>query len=130
MTAKSKICVIDDDEIYQFYSKSIIDCTERVQEVLQFFDGQEALDFFQQHQQHDDQLPELILLDLEMPYLDGWQFLDQYRKLELARDITLFVVSSSASQTDREKALKYPCVKGYITKPMTAQQFKEILDAL
>ncbi|MBA9075884.1 response regulator [Rufibacter quisquiliarum] len=130
MTVLSSICLIDDDNIYQYYSKSLILTSGKAEKVLQFFDGQEALEFLTQHQHEAGLLPELILLDLEMPYMDGWQFLDQFSQLQLAKEVTLYIASSSTSMIDQDRAKKYPQVKGYMIKPMRAEQFVEIINSV
>jgi CheY-like chemotaxis protein len=70
-------------------------------------------------------LPDVILLDLNMPILDGWQFLDEFVKLPIKKEIAIFIVTSSIDPSDIEMVKKYDIVKSYIMKPITAQKLEE-----
>ena len=67
----------------------------------------------------------MILLDLNMPILDGWQFLDEFIHLPLKKEISIFIVTSSIDPSDIEMAKNYKMVKSYIMKPITAQKLEE-----
>jgi CheY-like chemotaxis protein len=74
--------------------------------------------------------PDLILLDINMPVYDGWQFLDEFRKLKdkMSKDITVYLVSSSNDSTDIDRSKQYKEeVKDYYFKPITTKDFEEML---
>jgi two-component system, chemotaxis family, chemotaxis protein CheY len=121
------VSLIDDDEIYQLLTGKMIENTGLVEDLLSFGDGQEALDYLLTHQQDADRLPDMILLDLEMPFMDGWQFLEQYSNLKFPKEIVLFINSSSTSLADQERSRQFPQVRGYLIKPLTREQFEALL---
>lgn len=133
MNAKVKIaCVIDDDEIYTFTVKRVIARSDIAEKTIYFHNGKAALDFLAENAHQPDILPDLILLDLNMPVLDGWQFLDHYGKLlpKLDKKISVFVVSSSIDEEDYTRAKKIEAVTDYIVKPLTVDHLSNILGQL
>ena len=124
-----KIAIIDDDSIFQFMIKKMIEKIDPSHQLLLFNDGQDALDFIQTNRTLLDVLPELILLDINMPILNGWQFLDRLKKLE-ATDYQpiIYMVSSSIDQDDVLKSKTYVELKGYLIKPLSKQQLTNLLN--
>lgn len=120
-------CIIDDDEIYLFSVKKVIEVNKLSENVIEFRNGQEALDFFSTCSDHQ-KLPDVILLDINMPVMNGWEFIEEFKKLKPAfsKNIMLYVVSSSVDRTDVEKAKSLSNVHDYLIKPMTASQLKTI----
>ena len=72
-------------------------------------------------------LPEVILLDLSMPVMDGWQFLDEFTKVKIEKKITIYIVSSSIDPMDYERAKSYNDIQNYIIKPVQTEDLKSIL---
>ena len=72
--------------------------------------------------------PNMILLDINMPLMSGWEFLDIFQKTEIAKrpDCKLFLLSSSLDANDKEMSERYESVKGFITKPLSIEIFKSI----
>ncbi len=117
------ICIIDDDPIYQFLINKIIGNSNAGHEVLFFKNGKEALDYFSLDLANN--LPEIILLDLEMPVMDGWDFLKEIKNLPLEHT-DIYIVSSSISDEDKEKAKTFPKIKGHFSKPINSNKIQEI----
>ncbi len=130
---KHTICLIDDDNIYQFTARTIIESTGLAKKIHSFYNGSEALLYFssKENQQKED-LPDLIFLDINMPIMNGWEFLEEYRKLQpdLPKQIVLFVVSSSIDDHDRLKSKEYREVKDYIIKPVSRIRYQELIESL
>lgn len=124
--------IIDDDQVYQLVMRRAIEQSGMVKDVLQFYDGEEAINFFKEKHQHPEVLPELILLDINMPYMDGWQFLDEFIKIPFKGEYqrTIYIISSSSTMEDLNKAKQYSIVSGYHIKPITKDKFEEILRRL
>jgi CheY-like chemotaxis protein len=97
-------------------------------DVLEFSDGQEAFLKLKEMYQMGDPLPEVIFLDVNMPIWDGWDFLDEFSKLQLDSFPDIYIVTSSTHSMEREKALSYPIVKDCIVKPFEMDVLKKILD--
>lgn len=123
------VCIIDDDLIYQVTSKKMIQHVNATNNILIFSNGQEAFHFLLQTVTDTDALPDIIFLDVNMPYMDAWEFLEAYEtiKTKLVKEITIYVISSSVSEKDIERAKKIPVVKDYYIKPITIAQYSEIL---
>ncbi|TGN19685.1 response regulator [Leptospira idonii] len=124
----NKISIIDDDIIYQLLAKQIIVSTELVDRVIQFYDGEEALHFFETNQEAEQEWPDIIFLDLNMPYVDGWDFLDVFAEKQFMKkkELTIYIVSSSNSLEDKEKAKEYSEVTGYYVKPVLRDDYYAI----
>jgi CheY-like chemotaxis protein len=93
-----------------------------------FFNGLEAIDELKDKVETDN-IPDLILLDINMPVYDGWQFLEEFKKIKqkLTKEITVYMVSSSNDATDISKSKEYKDeVKKYYYKPMTQEDFETI----
>jgi CheY-like chemotaxis protein len=92
-------------------------------ELLVFLNGQEALDYFLPLVDTPEKLPDVILLDINMPVLDGWQFMDEFVRLKpnINKEITIYMVSSSVSELDIKKAKAYSEISDYVVKPMRSE---------
>ena len=125
----STVGIIDDDEVYQLVMKRTIEQSGMIEHVLQFYDGEEALSYFRAKQDSMDGLPELILLDINMPFMDGWQFLDEFVKIPFKGDYrrTIYIVTSSSTTEDLNKAKQYSIVSGYHVKPITKDTFDKLM---
>lgn len=123
-------CVIDDDDIYTFTVKRIIDNSQLANKTLFFQNGKLAIDFFNEYLHQTTSLPDLVMLDINMPVLDGWQFMDQFVKLSplIKKRIVVYIVSSSIDQRDINKAREYEQISDFIIKPITGAMFRKIVE--
>ena len=121
---KKSVWIIDDDEIYQMIIKKIIERSD-VFEAPEFF---LCADVALKRLQEIKLFPDLILVDINMPIIDGWQFLDHLQKnfAEELKKCTVFIVSSSIAYSDKEKAENYNEVSGFITKPVSVESLQII----
>lgn len=124
------LCVIDDDVIYQFAVKLSLNQLRLARQVHTFSNGELARDFFIASKNEPEALPDVILLDINMPVMDGWDFLDWFKdfKHELPGHIAIFMVSSSIDQRDVAKARSYAEVREYLAKPLTEGSFYEMVE--
>lgn len=119
------ILLVDDDPVYALLASQVVRNVkpDSVIEVAQ--NGQLAIDRLDATK---DDFPDLILLDINMPIKNGWEFLNdfQVKKAEWPKIPKVVIVSSSVSPVDQQKALEYADVKDYITKPFFEDRFREV----
>ena len=120
-------CIIDDDPIFVFGIKKVMELINFSDSIMVFKNGQEALDNLRPIILAKKSLPDVILLDLNMPVLDGWQFLDEFIKIPCPKKIIIYIVSSSIDPEDVLKAKSYREVSDYIVKPITIERLKAVL---
>lgn len=134
MSDSITICLIDDDEVYRFVMRKIVNGlnNEKVKKVLSFGDGEEALSFITNNISNSFELPNMILLDINMPIMDGWQFMEEYIKLKprIGKKIVIYMVSSSNDEQDIERAKKISEISDYLIKPVTPDELNNIINVL
>lgn len=131
MEENKTVYIIDDDEIYRFIlAKQLRKGNEH--QLRAFENGQEAINYMQQLVCLEEQLPDIILLDINMPIMDGWQFLDAYTQLVgcWCHRVQLYVVSSSLNTVDIERAKAYSAVTNYLVKPVSAAVVSDIISPI
>lgn len=132
MNSVKNLLLIDDDEIFTFMTKKIIERTNLAEQIKIFENGKDAIDFLKSVVNKLELLPEVIFLDLSMPVMDGWGFLEEYilLKPKFGKKITLYIISSSVSPRDHERAKTYSEVSDFIIKPMSKEKFIDIIKNL
>ncbi|EPR70559.1 response regulator transcription factor [Cyclobacterium qasimii] len=118
--------IVDDDPLYNFGTKKIMEITSFTKQALFFLNGEEAWEDFQQRIENNDQMPDVILTDINMPLMNGWQLLDKIGSVSYDHPIKIFVISSSINQEEMDKAKKYDYVSDYIVKPLTLDKVKTL----
>jgi CheY-like chemotaxis protein len=123
---------VDDDVVFQILIKRLTKHFQSVNRIFQFYNGIDALDFLQKNRENPDLLPNILFVDINMPIMDGWEFIDEFIKIE--RDnpipIKIFVCSSSESNKDMNKFKEYERLERYIVKPLTKLAMENILNEL
>ena len=132
MSSSLKVCMFYDDDIYQFTMVKTMKSLNLTDKIMVFSDGEEALDFMLDNLHNDKELPDVIFLDIDMPIMDGFQFMEEYVKIKpkLGKKITIYMVSSSVDPVDIERAKKISEITDYIVKPITHDQLKHIVGEL
>lgn len=124
------LSIIDDDDIYQFVTRKMVERNNLANKTLSFGNGEMAITFFNDKltENKPDELPDVILLDINMPLMDGWQFLEQYHRIKSAikKPIHIYMVSSSVNEEDIERAKSIDEVCDYIIKPISKGNIAEI----
>ncbi len=127
MKVKGGVCIIDDDHIFIYGVKRLIDETSFCDELLVYQNGLDALEELKD----TSELPGIIFLDLNMPMMTGWEFLDEYLQIETndPSQTQVYIVSSSVDPKDLLKINEYALVQDYILKPVTAEDLEKIIAA-
>lgn len=122
-------CIIDDDHIVVFGMKIMMKEVDFCEDVIVFTNGQEAIDGLTEIINRGEQLPPVIFLDLNMPIMNGWEFLEDFLKIpnNNRNYVTIYIISSSVDARDIEKSRQYGIVNNYILKPVTNKDLKNIL---
>jgi CheY-like chemotaxis protein len=121
--------LIDDDEIFTYIIKKIIEESEIAEQISIFSNGRDAINYLTEVAEEETLLPKVIFLDLNMPLLDGWGFLDEYIRLKpkMCKKINLYVITSSVSTYDHEKSKEYSDITDFIVKPLAKEKFISIV---
>ena len=132
MSSLCNVMLVDDDDIFVYLTKKTIDKTELINLMNVVNNGFDAINFFKENAGNPEALPEIILLDLSMPVMDGWQFLEEYTLLapQLNKKIVIYIITSSISPDDIEKARRIAAVSDYMIKPVTKEKLTHIVKSL
>lgn len=122
-------CIIDDDEFFAFNTKKLIIDAGISKNVLWYSDGQEAIDGLVGLLIANIHLPDIILLDLNMPNKNGWEFLDEFSALPFKKrgHVKIFIASSFISPEFIKKAKEYNLIEDYLAKPLTEKSLDDII---
>lgn len=131
VNAKSvSILLVDDDEINNFISVKLIKKTLLNTDINTCLNGKFAIEMLlEQKEKQPSELPDFILLDINMPIMNGWEFLEEYERLNIDPEgkITIYIISSSVFNNDISKAKSYPLVKDFISKPLSVDKIRDML---
>jgi len=129
MAKVKRICLIDDDHIFVYGAKRLMREINFFEELSVFNNGQDAIDYFESQAKGSEDLPSIIFLDLNMPVMNGWEFLDAFLKLPgiPTKDIAVYIMSSSVDPRDLERIQAHPYIKNYILKPLTSEDLEGLL---
>jgi CheY-like chemotaxis protein len=132
MAIFKSIFLVDDDEATNFYHQIVIEEWGKTERTYVENTGKSALDFLLNHGSFANEKPSLILLDINMPVMDGFEFLEAYSKLEddLKASFVIVMLTSSLHPKDQERAKQFSDLKGYINKPLTPEQLDSLMEEL
>ena len=110
--------IIDDDKIFTFVLKKFLEKNKNFNQIIDFKNGEEVLLMLTSR----NYIPDLILLDINMPVIDGWQFLEALEKLPNKERFKIFIMSSSIDKIDIEKSKTFSTVIDFISKPINNEK--------
>lgn len=122
-----KILLVDDDVINNELNKFVIENTGYAKNIEIALNGEEAIDLLQK--KDETETPNLIFLDLNMPIMNGFEFLEEYKNMNIpCKELTkIYILTSSRNEKDLAKAKNFQ-IEGYVTKPLTIEKVKTILN--
>jgi len=121
---KLEVLIIDDDKLIILIHEKMIKISSFHAQPLSFLNGKLGLDYIRGN--NDANKVYFIFLDINMPVMNGWEFLEAINQSPLAGQVLVAVLSSSTNETDKQKSIKYTQVIKYIEKPLNLQKLQEL----
>ncbi|MFT5266403.1 MAG: CheY-like chemotaxis protein [Polaribacter sp.] len=123
------ILLVDDSEMDNYISEFLVKESNLAEEINVFKSPIEALEYLAVLQSRQEEFPDAIFLDINMPDMDGFGFLDEFSKFpdEIIKATSVFMLTSSDDPNDVKRALNYPVVKKYFVKPLSKAILNEII---
>jgi CheY-like chemotaxis protein len=124
-----RVLIIDDDHISNFLTKNVIRRNSQPQEITVCLDGQEAYDLLKETLAAKAPLPDLILLDINMPKMNGFDFLEAFREIKNCGPLPVIIILTTSDNIyDLEQLKNFPEVEVYLNKPLKEDSMHYILD--
>lgn len=120
----SKVLIIDDDDVVHFMHETLLKISGVQKPTQSFLNGRLALDFLMGTPEDEEDY--LLLLDINMPEMNGWQLLDELGKTQINKRIKTIILTSSVDSEDHMKAKQYPQVIDFIEKPLTSDYLEQL----
>ncbi|MFD0964221.1 response regulator [Pseudofulvibacter geojedonensis] len=126
MKILERIMLVDDDHTTNFYNEIMLKQNNVSKDIIIFQSGKEALEYLDTGNEKVD----LILLDINMPIMNGWQFLEQFNQLDEKKREAIIIVmlTSSINSDDRKRTEAFQSVKKFINKPLNKHSINEVLE--
>jgi CheY-like chemotaxis protein len=127
-----KIAVVDDDQIYQFIMLRTLNKIDPEIIILNFSNCGDMFTFLKRNADKPQLLPDIILLDLNTRFMNGWEFLLAHNSIKdtLLKDSSIYMISSSVDPNDRHEASLYTNLSGFCSKPLKPEQLIEIIQSV
>lgn len=124
-----KESLIKNDPIFVYGTKKVMKEVDFCSDVIVYNNGKEAIDGLRNLVKEKKEMPSLIFLDLNMPVMDGWEFLDDFITIpnNNIEKVHVYVISSSIDANDFIRARNYEVVNNYILKPITPEDLVAVL---
>ncbi|WP_417589290.1 response regulator [Owenweeksia hongkongensis] len=122
------IMIVDNDQVNSFVLKNIITRNYGDADISMFPDGSDAIEHLAKLVEMKEDFPDVILLDIYMPIMNGFEFLERYTKVYSHKPTNVFAMSNSLSKEDQQQANEYSVVKGFITKPLIYNNIQFIIE--
>jgi CheY-like chemotaxis protein len=121
---KYELLIIDDDEISVMLTEILLEDSAFLEKPRTFGDGKYALEYFKSEYAEDTKY--VVFLDINMPLMNGWEFLEQIQQFGAKHNIYVFMLSSSTDKADIDNSKNISLVKGYFPKPLKKIHIDEI----
>lgn len=123
------ILLVDDDDVTNFLSREMLRIYMSSPQIDTAVNGQDAIEYLKSRASDADSLPDIILLDINMPVMDGWDFLAEFDRIKQPgfEKINIIMFTSSVYYEDIDRAKTYASVKSIYSKPLDEEKIKEII---
>ena len=124
----SSILLIDDDKATNFIHKHLIKKTLVVDTVINKLNGLEAIKYLTTKKDGEYPQTDLIFLDINMPIMDGWEFIEEYKKINFSKKaVIIIMLTTSLNPSERERSEKTEIIADFVTKPLTAENLQDVV---
>ena len=125
-----KVWVVDDDDFFHLLVNRIVKKGNFDVSLESYFDGKQAFDRFLQIDNHESLIPQIVLLDINMPLYDGWYMMDHFANLapEVKQKIKVYICSSSIAPYDKLRINSYNQIVDFIEKPLSIEIFRRLIN--
>lgn len=127
MNNLSLVLLVDDDDISNFITKKQLGNLKVIKELIIKLNGKQAADYLDTC---TEKFPDLVLLDINMPIMNGFELLDYYESTSYSGKTKFAILSTSTHKKDKDAALNYKDVIGYIEKPLTTEKMEDLFNSM
>jgi len=129
---KPNVLLVDDNNIVNFISRKTMEDCDFAGHIAEYTSGQRALKYLERLAKNQEQIPDLIFLDIKMQLMDGFEFLDQFKKLpaSVKEKSKIVMLTSSLLDNDRRRAFEHPQVIEFLNKPVTKSKLIALVEKL
>ena len=126
--SKLNVLVVDDDGIYQFTTKKTLEATGFAENIFICSNGREAIDLIQRNIKNGPGIPDVIFLDVNMPVMNGWDFLEELEHIKSSFSSLprIYILSSTVDPEDYKRAKSFDAVVDFISKPLSKEFLEQI----
>lgn len=125
-----RFLLVDEEDIFNYLNSEVIQLVNKEYQHQSCCSGNEALEHIRKSIQEPGLMPDLILLDIRMPGMNSFEFLDELTKSGVfdQHSVAVYILSSSLDHRDMDRAKTYPVVRGFYSKPLTEEMVMEMVD--
>lgn len=126
MSAVNLVCLVDDDDIFAYAMKKLIQIKQLSKAIITFQSVPEAIAYLAENQHNPELIPDILFLDINLPIHDGWDFIAEFQNVQpkLLKKPRVCMLSSSVSPDDKQRADESQWVDFYFVKPLSQQDFQ------